>query len=541
MPSIETINLPDLGEVEEVEVIEISVKPGDKVSADDSILVLETDKAAMEIPASKDGIVKSILLNVGDKAETGMPFLEIESEDIPSDEDESIKPSSKDQNTSIKEDDASKDQKNKDIPENKIRLETINLPDLGEVEEVEVIEISVKPGDKVSADDSILVLETDKAAMEIPASKDGIVKSILLNVGDKAETGMPFLEIESQFVQLDKKEITDITKDEVNEKPHNNKSNSNSKYSHPDNLSVSNGSSATHAGPATRKLAREFGIDLSKVAGSGPKNRILKEDLHQFVSNALRSPSQTSGEFIFNQPNVDYSKWGKIKEKPLSKFQKTALKNLHTSWINIPHVTQHDEADITELLILRKKLNKEYKLKISPLAYIAKAISAVLIEFSEFNTSLSPDLKNIVYKDYINIGVAVDTPDGLIVPNIKNSDKKSVKKISDEIFELASLAKTRKLKVDQLKGATFTISSLSGIGGKFFTPIINPPEVGIIGLSKTFKSLRMKDGQVIERDTLPLSLSYDHRVINGAYAAKFITALTIKLEDIEFLNSSFGD
>ena len=541
MPSIETINLPDLGEVEEVEVIEISVKPGDKVSADDSILVLETDKAAMEIPASKDGIVKSILLNVGDKAETGMPFLEIESEDIPSDEDESIKPSSKDQNTPIKEDDASKDQKNKDIPENKIRLETINLPDLGEVEEVEVIEISVKPGDKVSADDSILVLETDKAAMEIPASKDGIVKSILLNVGDKAETGMPFLEIESEFVQLDKKEITDITKDEVNEKPHNNKSNSNSKYSHPDNLSVSNGSSATHAGPATRKLAREFGIDLSKVAGSGPKNRILKEDLHQFVSNALRSPSQTSGEFIFNQPNVDYSKWGKIKEKPLSKFQKTALKNLHTSWINIPHVTQHDEADITELLILRKKLNKEYKLKISPLAYIAKAISAVLIEFSEFNTSLSPDLKNIVYKDYINIGVAVDTPDGLIVPNIKNSDKKSVKKISDEIFELASLAKTRKLKVDQLKGATFTISSLSGIGGKFFTPIINPPEVGIIGLSKTFKSLRMKDGQVIERDTLPLSLSYDHRVINGAYAAKFITALTIKFEDIEFLNSSFGD
>jgi len=541
MPSIETINLPDLGEVEEVEVIEISVKPGDKVTADDSILVLETDKAAMEIPASKDGIVKSILLNVGDKAETGMPFLEIESEDIPSDEDESIKPSSKDQNTPIKEDDASKDQKNKDIPENKIRLETINLPDLGEVEEVEVIEISVKPGDKVTADDSILVLETDKAAMEIPASKDGIVKSILLNVGDKAETGMPFLEIESEFVQLDKKEITDITKDEVNEKPHNNKSNSNSKYSHPDNLSVSNGSSATHAGPATRKLAREFGIDLSKVAGSGPKNRILKEDLHQFVSNALRSPSQTSGEFIFNQPNVDYSKWGKIKEKPLSKFQKTALKNLHTSWINIPHVTQHDEADITELLILRKKLNKEYKLKISPLAYIAKAISAVLIEFSEFNTSLSPDLKNIVYKDYINIGVAVDTPDGLIVPNIKNSDKKSVKKISDEIFELASLAKTRKLKVDQLKGATFTISSLSGIGGKFFTPIINPPEVGIIGLSKTFKSLRMKDGQVIERDTLPLSLSYDHRVINGAYAAKFITALTIKFEDIEFLNSSFGD
>ena len=421
-------------------------------------------------------------------------------------------------------------------------IETIKLPDLGEVEEVEVIEISVEPGQKVSADDSILVLETDKAAMEIPASKDGVVKSILLKVGDKAETGMPFLEVEAiSMTHSSQKEKDKQTKPDVSKKETqaNNKPKKSQPY--PQNNIDPKSNSKTHAGPATRKLAREFSIDLNKVTGSGPKNRIIKEDLHAFVANALNNPQPNNGDFIFNQPDIDYKKWGDIQEKPLSKFQKTALKNLHTSWINIPHVTQHDEADITELLKLRSSLNKKHKLKISPLAYIAKVIANVLIDFPEFNTSLSADLQKIVYKEYINIGIAVDTPDGLIVPNIKNSDQKSIKEISNEIFELASLAKDRKLKVADLKGSTFTISSLSGIGGKFFTPIINPPEVGIIGLSKTFKSLKMVDGKIIERDTLPMSLSYDHRVINGAYAAKFITALSSKLEDIEFLQSSFGD
>ena len=422
-------------------------------------------------------------------------------------------------------------------------IETIKLPDLGEVEEVEVIEISVEPGQKVSADDSILVLETDKAAMEIPASKDGVVKSILLNVGDKAETGMPFLEIEAiSMPHSSKKEKDNQTKPEASPKEtqaNNNKAKKSQPY--PQNNISPKSNSKTHAGPATRKLAREFGIDLNKVIGSGPKNRIIKEDLHAFVANALNNPQPNNGDFIFNQPDIDFKKWGDIKEEPLSKFQKTALKNLHTSWINIPHVTQHDEADITELLKLRSSLNKKHKLKISPLAYIAKVIANVLIDFPEFNTSLSADLQKIVYKEYINIGIAVDTPDGLIVPNIKNSDQKSIKEISNEIFELASLAKDRKLKVADLKGATFTISSLSGIGGKFFTPIINPPEVGIIGLSKTFKSLKIVDGDIVQRDTLPISLSYDHRVINGAYAAKFITALSSKLEDIDFLQSSFGD
>ena len=301
MSLIETIKLPDLGEVEEVEVIEISVEPGQKVSADDSILVLETDKAAMEIPASKDGVVKSILLNVGDKAETGMPFLEIEITDEGSNESESI----------VEADEGAKQEvevteSNEEIAEQaKSQLETIKLPDLGEVEEVEVIEISVEPGQKVSADDSILVLETDKAAMEIPASKDGVVKSILLNVGDKAETGMPFLEIEAISISHSPKIEKETKVDAANKETKTAYNQTKKSQPYPQNNTVPKSNSKTHAGPATRKLAREFGIDLNKVIGSGPKNRIIKEDLHAFVANALNNPQPNNGEFIFNQPDIE--------------------------------------------------------------------------------------------------------------------------------------------------------------------------------------------------------------------------------------------
>ena len=246
-------------------------------------------------------------------------------------------------------------------------------------------------------------------------------------------------------------------------------------------------------------------------------------------------------EALVSIPDIDYSKWGEIKIDKLSKFQKTASKNLHTSWINIPHVTQHDDADITELLELRKKLNEQHGLKVSPLAYIIKATVETLKLFPLMNTSLTADLTNIVQKNYFNIGIAVDTPDGLIVPNIKNTEDKTVLDISNEVFELAKQAKNRKLKVDQLKGATFTISSLSGIGGKYFTPIINPPEVGILGLSKTFNHVSLKDGEVKESKQMPVSLSYDHRVINGAYAAKFITEFSAQLNRIQYLEDTFNN
>jgi len=284
-------------------------------------------------------------------------------------------------------------------------------------------------------------------------------------------------------------------------------------------------------------LAREFGIQLSLVAPSGPKNRIQKEDLHAFVKARLSDASNNT--FTFTQPNIDYSKWGSVKEQPLSKFQKSSLTNLHTSWINIPHVTQHDECDLSELLDLRSQLNTQHELKISPLAFIAKVTAEVLTEFPMLNSSLDQGLEKIVIKNYVNMGIAVDTPEGLIVPNIKNVQEKSILSIAEEIAMLASAAKTRKLKIPDLKGASFTISSLGAIGGKFFTPIINPPEVGILGLSKTFAKVVAKNDGFESREFLPLSLSYDHRVINGVYAAQFVTQLGAALGDTSLMEKNF--
>ena len=384
-----------------------------------------------------------------------------------------------------------------------------------------------------------MILETDKAAMEIPASVDGEVKSILINVGDMVKQGMPFVEIETvKKAPKESKKSEPVTIqtentiiEETKEVP---------KITNQNIQPINYQNSTIHSGPATRKLAREFGINLNEVKGSGPKGRILKEDLHAFVSQRLKGGSSQAG-FQHSQPDIDYSKWGDITFEKLSKFQKTASKNLHTSWINIPHVTQHDDADITDLLNLRADLNKKHKTKVSPLAFIIKATVETLKLYPLMNTSLNKDLDTIVLKDYFNIGIAVDTPEGLIVPNIKEADKKTILEISDNVINLANLAKERKLKVDQLKGATFTISSLSGIGGKYFTPIINPPEVGILGLSKPFDSLYLDNKQVLNKKLLPLSLSYDHRVINGAYAARFITELSKQLNQIQFLKESFDE
>ena len=535
MSNIKQINIPDLGDVEEVEVIEVCVKVGQTVGSEDSIMILETDKAAMEIPASVDGEVKNILINVGDMVKHGMPFVEIE---ISENSNEGIK------NQDINNEPEIKTETKKEIIEDyahdELSISKPLIPDLGDVEEVEVIEVCVKVGQTVGSEDSIMILETDKAAMEIPASVDGEVKNILINVGDMVKQGMPFVEIETitkvntketkaseTIVQETLNTIAD-TKKKIPEKTRQNSQPINYK-----NTSI-------HSGPATRKLAREFGINLLEVKGSGPRGRILKEDLHAFVSQRLNDKTSQVG-FQHSQPDIDFSKWGNISFEKLSKFQKTASKNLHTSWINIPHVTQHDDADITGLLALRADLNKENKTKVSPLAYIIKATVETLKLFPLMNTSLNKDLDTVVIKDYFNIGIAVDTPEGLIVPNIKDADKKSILNISNDVMSLAKLAKERKLKVEQLKGATFTISSLSGIGGKYFTPIINPPEVAILGLSKPFENLSLENKEIVNKKLLPISLSYDHRVINGAYAAKFVTELSNQLNQLEFLKESFNE
>ena len=427
-------------------------------------------------------------------------------------------------------------------------IKTINLPDYGEFEEVEVIEICVKEGQKVDSEEPILVLETDKAAMEIPSSINGTVNKVLLNVGDKVSIGMPFLDIKPEEVLSESKEesktedlqsIEPIEKKDELPSAVDDAANIMSKYQPQSNVVEFKKSknNKIHSGPATRKLAREFGIDLSEIRGSGPKNRILKEDLHEYVKNILKFKNQQ--RINTSQPEIDFSEWGKITKEELTKFQKTSLDNLHSSWINIPHVTQHEEADITKLLKLRNKLNKKYKCKVSPLAYVIKATAETLLQFKQMNSSLSSDLSSIIYKEYINIGIAVDTDYGLIVPNVKDVNNKSINEISNEVNEIADLAKKRRLNNNQLTGSSFTISSLSGFGGKFFTPIINPPEVGILGLSKTYDSLKLDKLKLQTTNQLPLSLSYDHRVINGVYAIKFLNHLIVVLNDLNFLESSF--
>ena len=417
-------------------------------------------------------------------------------------------------------------------------IQTINLPDFGEFDDVEVIEVCVKEGQLVDKEEPIIVLETDKAAMEIPASVNGFIHKVLLKEGDKVKIGMPFLEIKiDPSTAKDDIKSNDLKDKKEELVPDENNIDQEISYKEKKNFNKKKNTSI-HSGPATRKLAREFGIDLNQITGSGPSNRILKEDLHNYVKNILNNTS--ANNTVSSKPNIDFSIWGSIKEEKLTKFKKTALDNLHSSWVNIPHVTQHDEADISDLLELRLKLNKKHKVKISPLAYIVKSTVESLKHFPEMNSSLSNDKELIIYKDYFNIGIAIDTDDGLIVPNIKNANEKSISEISTEISKLSELAKKRRITKDMMSGATFTISSLGGFGGRFFTPIINPPEVGILGLSKIHDIVKLNRSTPYSKKYLPMSLSYDHRVINGVYAVNFLNHLISALSDIKFLEKSFN-
>jgi len=416
--------------------------------------------------------------------------------------------------------------------------QVIKIPSLGDAENTEVIEICVNPGDSVGSEDSIVVLESEKAAMDVPASKNGVVKKVLVKIGDEVKEGDDFLEIEITEEEIkeddyDKEDENDIQEDdnvgteEIIEKKKVEEIIEEPKFE--------SSASGIYAGPAVRKLAREFGIDLNKVIATGPRNRILKEDLHKFVKSKLEGSSGG----IPKMPSIDFSEFGNVEEIDLTKFQKTSALNLQQSWITIPHVTQHDETSIDELLTLRKSLMEKFKVKVSPLAFFAKGISKLLEEFPLFNASIDMNTMKIIKKDFINLGIAVDTPQGLIVPNIKSANKMSIREISDEIARLANLSKSRKIKVEDLKGSTFTISSLGSFGGKFFTPIINPPEVAILGISKSYNSVLLKDNKPISITNLPISLSYDHRIINGVQGVEFTSRFCEILSDISYFEESF--
>ena len=571
--SKETIRVPDVGSSDPVDVIEVSVKKGDSVEAEDTIVVLESDKASVEVPCPKAGTVLELLVKAGDRVKEGDPLLELDTEagadDQASDDGDSDESASTDNEQEDSEpDESGSDGKGSGESESggsgPAREQTIPAPDLGDIDEAEIIELSVSEGDTVEAEQTILVLESDKASLEIPSPAAGTVKTLLVKAGDKITSGTELMVLETTGGgEPADGEPADEGKSggkqsggsgsgesepggsgparEASEKasqPSETSKDSGGIGQHPAKSGVAAAgrpSKDVHAGPAVRKLARETGIDLGTVPPSGPKDRILKEDVHAHIKQRMEQPAAAGGAGAPDLPEIDFSEFGPVERDELNKLRKVAAKNLHRSWVTIPHVTQFDEADITELEAFRKSQNKALEkegVKLTMLAFLVQACARALRQFPRVNSSLEPSGEALILKDYVHIGIAVDTPNGLVVPVLRDADKKGLSQIATEIGELAGKARDRKLSPADMKGASFSISSLGGIGGTAFTPIVNWPEVAILGVSRS-DTKPVWDGTAFQpRLMLPLSFSYDHRVIDGADAARFTTYLSGLLGDM---------
>lgn len=535
--------IPDLGGAQSVEVIEICVAVGDVVGEGDSIIVVETDKASMEIPASSAGVIKSIVLKEGDTCSMGDVMVEIEAE--AETETAVVAPVPKAETVAPK---AEASAASAQVPEALESKRLALVPDLGGATDVEVIEISIKVGDELADGDSLVVLETDKASMEIPVNFAGTVLEIKVAEGDKVNVG-------DTIVVLLAKSSEVAQASEVSAQVESTKSPEAYKASKVEEVVVANkapaavpqaqapaatAGSAAHAGPAVRMLARELGVDLGLVSASGPRGRVLKEDIQVFVKQKLLQPVVSTGQGIGIEqpPAIDFSQFGEIDRIKMSKIKRITAQNMTRSWLNVPHVTQFDDADITDLEVFRKGLKAEAErkgTKVTPLPFMLKACAMALREFPQFNVSLDNDGEHIIQKHYVNIGVAVDTPAGLMVPVIRDVDKKSIWQLSQELIAMGGKAKDKKLMPADMQGGCFTISSLGSIGGTSFTPIVNTPEVAILGVSKAEMQPRWNGSEFEPRLMMPLSLSYDHRAVNGADAARFTQYLSKLLSDIRHL------
>ncbi len=563
--SKQTIAVPDIGTDDAVEVIEISVAVGDTVKPEDSLIVLESDKASMEVPSPAAGKVVDINVKVGDKVKQGSAILVIEAAAT---EDATTAAKTEKQETKTADASAAKSavieksaQKPPELAAAKIAdettdtaatkkggsaVETISVPDIGGSKSVDVIEIFVKAGSQLAEGDSMITLESDKASMEIPAPKAGVVRALKIKVGDKVSVGDAILELETVNAETEVKPSAAKTEAPAATVPATTAAAPATDKAPPAAPALTGSaplSASTdvdvYAGPAVRKLAREMGIDLTRVSGSGPKNRIQKDDLKNFVKNLVENRgSVVSGSGIPPIPEIDFAKFGEIEIQVLSKLNKLTAQNMHRSWLNLPHVTQFDDADITELEDFRASLKEDAEkrgVKVTPLPFILKACAIALKAHPKFNSSLLNDGEHIVYKKYAHIGIAVDTPAGLVVPVVRDVDRKSIWELAAETAELSQKARDRKLKPDEMQGGCFTISSLGNIGGTGFTPIINAPEVAILAVSKLAVKPQWNGKKFVPRKMLPLSLSYDHRVVNGADAGRFFTFLTALLADIRRL------
>ena len=550
--SIVEVKVPDIGDFKEVEIIELMVKPGDTVKVDQSLITVESDKASMEIPSSHAGVVKELKVNVGDKIAEGSLVLLLEVADdasapAPAAAAPTAAPAAEAAPAAAAPTAA--------VPAGAPALVEVTVPDIGDFKEVEVIELMVKVGDTIKVDQSLLTVESDKASMEIPSSHAGIVKELKVKVGDKVAKGSLVLVVETTgaaaapaaaapaaapapAAQAAAAPAAAVASAPVAAAPA------------PAAAPAVNGKLA-HASPSIRKFARELGVELTSVGGSGPKGRITQEDVQNFVkgvmSGTVAAPGAASapvakggsgvGLDLLPWPSLDFSKFGTTELLPLSRIKKISGPNLHRNWVMIPHVTQFDEADVTDLEAFRVDTNaanakNKDAAKLTMLAFVIKASVAALKKFPAFNASLDAKGENLILKQYYNIGFAADTPNGLVVPVIKGADQKSVSQIAREMTELSLQAREGKLKPADMQGASFTISSLGGIGGTHFTPIVNAPEVAILGLSKA--SIKpVWDGKAFQpRLMMGTSLSYDHRVVDGAMGARFSVYLGEVLADM---------
>ena len=559
----QTIVVPDIGGAEGAEVVELLVAVGDAIELEQSLIVLESDKASMEIPASHAGVVVELKMAVGDQLSEGDAILVLDMSAADGDNAEASHEEalSTDQSAVSTDTDLASVQRvdegsqgaavSVDLEasaDQVVSEQIVELPDIGTDGDVEVVELCVSVGDMIGEGDSVVVLESDKASMEVPSPAAGEVLELLIAEGASVTQGAALIKLSVAGGSLpataatpaaaaavdstDKAEKTSPLAAEAKPAP---------QVSAQPSSSACDDASDLYVGPAVRKLAREFGVDLKAVKGSGPKGRIVKEDLQAYVSQRLADPATRAvsvGSGIPEVAEIDFSKFGPVRHEERSRIDKVTATNMSKSWLNVPHVTQFDDADITDLEAFRSSLKAEAEQrgsKLSPVPFIIKAVAIALNANPKLKSSLAEQGDMLVYKDYCHIGMAVDTPNGLVVPVIRDADKKSIWALSDEIRELAAKAKDKKLKPDEMQGAVFTVSSLGNIGGRGFTPIVNTPEVGILGVSKA-STQPVWDGSAFQpRTMLPVSLSYDHRVVNGGDAGRFLTYLVTLLSDIRQL------
>ncbi|KHL71181.1 dihydrolipoamide acetyltransferase [Pseudomonas flexibilis] len=554
----ELIRVPDIGSGEG-EVIELFVKVGDRIEAEQSLLTLESDKASMEIPAPKAGVVKSLKVKLGDRLKEGDELLELESDDAGASApppEPAAAPKAEAAPAAPATQPAAKETVAPAAAPAPASSQEIRVPDIGSAGKARVIEVLVKAGDTVSAEQSLITLESDKASMEIPSPAAGVVESIAVQLDAEVGTGDLILTLKVEGAapaaqpaapaaapQAAAKAPAPVVAEPQKPAPSAADGNPPLESIAPLVEPPKRPAAQVHAGPAVRQLAREFGIDLARVTPTGPHGRVLKEDVQAYVK-AMMQQTQAApavaagGAGIPPIPAVDFSKFGEIEEVAMTRLMQVGAANLHRSWLNVPHVTQFESADITELEAFRvaqKAAAEKAGVKLTVLPLLLKACAHLLKEMPDFNSSLAPSGAALIRKKYVHIGFAVDTPDGLLVPVIRDVDQKSLLQLAGEAAELADKARNKKLGVDAMQGACFTISSLGHIGGTGFTPIVNAPEVAILGVSKATMQ-PVWDGSAFQpRLMLPLSLSYDHRVINGAAAARFTKRLSELLADIRTL------